>query len=158
MDSDPGAAYSRSMSDKPELRQDAITTVREFFAALEMSAVDEALELLDPDIVWKNTSLPDVRGISRVGGLLRGLSRDSFGFRVDMNHIAMEADGRPVSEGDTVLTERTDYLRAGRVEIGFWVCGTFELVDGRITLWHDHFSWEDFLRGTVSGLWKAVRG
>ncbi|MGF6883184.1 limonene-1,2-epoxide hydrolase [Nocardia sp. GAS34] len=145
------------MSEKPELRQDAITTVREFFAALEMGAVDEALDLLDPDIVWKNTSLPDVRGLGRVGGLLRGLNRDSFGFRADIHHIAMESDGRPVSEGDTVLTERTDYLRAGPVEIAFWVCGTFELVDGRITLWHDHFSWENFVRGTAAGLWNALR-
>jgi len=145
------------MSEKPELRQDAITTVREFFAALEMGAVDEALELLDPDVVWKNTSLPDVRGIVRVGGLLRGLNRKSFGFRADMHHIAMESDGRPASEGDTVLTERTDYLRAGPIEIAFWVCGTFELVDGRITLWHDHFSWENFLHGTLAALWRAVR-
>ncbi len=144
------------MAEKPELRQDAITTVREFFAALAVGEVDEALELLDADIVWKNTSLPDVRGSGRVGKLLRGLSRDSFGFRADMHHIAAESDGRPASEGDTVLTERTDYLRFGPLEIGFWVCGTFELVDGRITLWHDHFSWEDFLRGTAQGLWGAL--
>ncbi len=36
--------------------------------------------------------------------------------------------------------------------------GTFELVDGRIILWHDHFSWENFLRGTAMGLVKAVLG
>jgi limonene-1,2-epoxide hydrolase len=145
------------MSDKPELRQDAITTVRELFAALEIGAVDEALELLDPGVVWKNTSLPDVRGIDRVSGLLHALNRDSLGFRADMHHIALATDGCPASEGDTVLTERTDYLRAGPVEIAFWVCGTFELVDNRITLWHDHFSWENFLRGTVLGLWKGIR-
>ncbi|RDI52922.1 limonene-1,2-epoxide hydrolase family protein [Nocardia mexicana] len=145
------------MSELPELQQDAITTVREFFAALEMGAVDEALDLVDPDIVWKNTSLPDVRGAGRVGGLLRGLNRPSFGFRADMNHIAAESNGSPAAEGSTVLTERIDYLRAGPVEIAFWVCGTFEIVDGRITLWHDHFSWENFLRGTAVGLWRAMR-
>ncbi|MEV0299278.1 limonene-1,2-epoxide hydrolase family protein [Nocardia sp. NPDC050710] len=136
------------MSDEPELKQEPITTVREFFSALELGAVDEALELLDPDIVWKNTSLPDVRGIRRVGGMLRGLNRDQFGFGLDMHHIA--------ADGDIVLTDRTDYLRVGPVRIGFWVTGTFELRDGRIVLWHDHFSWENFLRGVAVGLWRAV--
>ncbi|MBL1076026.1 nuclear transport factor 2 family protein [Nocardia sp. 2] len=137
------------MSELPELQQDAITTVREFFAALEMNAIDEALDLADPGIVWKNTSLPDIRGLDRVRWVFNGLRGDAFGFRIDMHHIA--ADGK-----DVVLTERTDYLRIGPVEIGFWVCGTFELRDGRITVWHDHFSWENFLRGTVLGLVRAV--
>jgi limonene-1,2-epoxide hydrolase len=136
------------MTEDLELKQDAITTVREFFAALEIGAVQEALDLLHPDIVWKNTSLPDVRGIRRVGGVLRGLSRDAFGFAVEMHHIA--------ADGDVVLTDRTDILRFGPVRISFWVAGTFELVDGRIILWHDHFSWENFLRGTAVGLVRAI--
>ncbi|MEV6278063.1 limonene-1,2-epoxide hydrolase family protein [Nocardia sp. NPDC051832] len=136
------------MSEELELMQDAITTVREFFAALEMGAVDEALELLHPDIVWKNTSLPDIRGLRRVGAVLRGLDKDAFGFGVDMHHIA--------ANGGIVLTDRTDYLRAGPLTIGFWVTGTLELREGRIVLWHDHFSFENFLRGTAVGLWRLV--
>lgn len=131
-----------------ELEQDSITTVREFFAALEIGAVSEALELLHPDIVWKNTSLPDVRGERRVAQLLRGLNRDRFGFAAIMHHIA--------ADGPIVLSDRTDILRIGPVKISFWVAGTFELRDGRIILWHDHFSWENFLRGAVAGAWKAV--
>ncbi|QLY32721.1 limonene-1,2-epoxide hydrolase family protein [Nocardia huaxiensis] len=137
------------MPELPELQQDAITTVREFFAALEMNAVDEALDLADPSIVWKNTSLPDIRGLDRVRWVLNFLSADRFGFRADMHNIAADGDS-------VVLTERTDHLRMGPVEISFWVCGTFELRDGRITLWHDHFSWENFLRGTVMGLIRAA--
>ncbi|MGV9414486.1 limonene-1,2-epoxide hydrolase family protein [Nocardia sp. NPDC003693] len=137
------------MSDIPELQQEAVTTVREFFAALEVKAIGEALELVDPAIVWKNTSLPDVRGIDRVRWVFDRLANPRYGFRVDVHNIA--ADGP-----NLVLTERTDYLRFGPVEIGFWVCGTFELVDGRIVLWHDHFSWENLLRGTVTGLVRAV--
>lgn len=137
------------MSDIPELQQDAVTTVREFFAALEMKIIDEALDLADPGLVWKNTSLPDVRGLDRVRWVLKQLQNPRFGFRVDIHHIA--ADGENV-----VLTERTDYLRFGPVEIAFWVCGTFELKDGRIVLWHDHFSWENFLRGSIAGIVRAV--
>ncbi|MCU1643278.1 MAG: Limonene,2-epoxide hydrolase [Nocardia sp.] len=139
------------MSDLPELQQDAVTTVREFFAAMEMKAVTEALDLVDPAIVWKNTSLPDVRGADRVRWILDKLSNPRYGFRADMHHAAADENG-------VVLTERTDYLRFGPVEIAFWVCGTFELRDGRITLWHDHFSWENFLRGTAVGLFRAARG
>lgn len=131
-----------------ELTQDAITTVREFFTAMEMGAIGEALELVHPDIVWKNTTLPDVRGAHRVGSLLRGLSRDRFGFSAEIHHIA--------ADGDIVLTDRTDILRFGPVSIEFWVAGTFELHGGRIILWHDHFSWENFLRGTAKGLVRAV--
>ncbi|MFC9996636.1 limonene-1,2-epoxide hydrolase family protein [Nocardia sp. NPDC127526] len=137
------------MSDLPELQQDAITTVREFFAALEMKIIDEALELADPSIVWKNTSLPDVRGLDRVRWVLKQFNNPRFGFRADMHHIAATAD-------NTVLTERTDYLRVGPIEIAFWVCGTFELRGGRIVLWHDHFSWENFLRGTAVGVFRAL--
>lgn len=131
-----------------ELNQDAITTVREFFTAMEIGAIDEALELVHPDIVWKNTSLPDVRGARLVGKILRGLDGDRFGFSARMHHIA--------ADGPIVLTDRTDILRFGPVHIEFWVMGTFELVDGRIILWHDHFSFENFLRGTAVGIVKAL--
>ncbi|MFR9750962.1 limonene-1,2-epoxide hydrolase family protein [Nocardia sp. 004] len=136
------------MTDELDLKQDSITTVREFFTALAMSAPEESIDLLHPDIVWKNTSLPDARGIRRVGGALRALRRDWLGFDVEIHHIA--------ADGEVVLTDRTDYLRFGPVRIGFWVTGTFELRDGRIILWHDHFSWENFLRGIVVGLWRAA--
>ncbi|WP_433682873.1 limonene-1,2-epoxide hydrolase family protein [Nocardia sp. CA-119907] len=135
------------MSEELELEQDAITTVREFFAALELGAVEEALDLLHPDVVWKNTSLPTVGG-GLTRRILRGLNRDTIGFAAEMRHIA--------ADGDIVLTDRTDILRVGSVRIAFWVCGTFELRDGRIILWHDHFSWENFLRGTVVGLVRAA--
>ncbi|QBS41217.1 limonene-1,2-epoxide hydrolase family protein [Nocardia sp. CS682] len=135
------------MTQDLELQQDAITTVREFLSALELGAVDEALELLHPDVVWKNTSLPDVGG-GLARKILRNLNRDPFGFEVDVHHIA--------ADGNIVLTDRTDFLQFGPLKIGFWVTGTFELRDGRIILWHDHFSWENLLRGTAVGVWRAV--
>ncbi|MET8871005.1 limonene-1,2-epoxide hydrolase family protein [Nocardia sp. NPDC004278] len=135
------------MTEELELEQDAITTVREFFAALELGAVEEALDLLHPHVIWKNTSLPTVGG-GLTRRILRGLNRDTIGFAAEIHHIA--------TDGDIVLTDRTDILRVGPLRIAFWVCGTFELHDGRILLWHDHFSWENFLRGTVVGLVRAA--
>lgn len=128
---------------------DPVTTVRAFFAALEDRAVKQALTLADEKIVWRNTSLPTVRG-KMVGRLLKGMDRDWMRFRADFHHIA--------ADGDVVLTERTDYLRIGRLEIDFWVCGTFRLgPDGRIQLWHDHFSWGNVLGGTLRGLLRMGR-
>lgn len=127
---------------------DSATVVRAFFAALEDRAVSQALALADDRIVWRNTSLPTVRG-KLVGRLLRGMDKDWMRFRADFHHVA--------ADGDVVLTERTDYLRLGPVEIDFWVCGTFELVDGKIVLWHDYFSWGNVLMGTLRGLIRLRR-
>lgn len=127
---------------------DPATTVRAFFAALEDRAVRQALELTDPKIVWRNTSLPTVKG-KMVGRLLRGMDKDWLGFRADFHNI--------VANGDVVLTERTDYFRIGPLEIDFWVCGTFRTgADGRIQLWHDYFSWTNLVGGTVRGLVRMV--
>jgi len=127
---------------------DPVSTVQAFFSALEDRAVTQALALADDKIVWRNTSLPTVKG-KLVARLLRGMDRDWMGFRADFHHVA--------AAGNVVLTERTDYLRFGALEIDFWVCGTFELRDGRIVLWHDHFSWGNVLGGTVRGLFRMAR-
>lgn len=127
---------------------DPVAIVTAFFAALEDRALKQALAMADDRIVWRNTSLPTVRG-KLVTWLLRGMDRDWIGFRADFHHVA--------AAEDVVLTERTDYLRMGPLEIDFWVCGTFELRNGKIVLWHDHFSWGSVLRGTVRGLWRMLR-
>ncbi|PWN01427.1 epoxide hydrolase [Nocardioides silvaticus] len=129
---------------------DPATTVRAFFAAMEDRAVRQALELTDPGIVWRNTSLPTVKG-KMVGRILKGLEKGAFGIRADFHDV--------VATGNVVLTRRTDYLRMGPLEIDFWVCGTFHLSpEGRIVLWHDYFSWTNVLGGTVRGAFRMVRG
>jgi limonene-1,2-epoxide hydrolase len=37
------------------------------------------------------------------------------------------------------MTERTDSIIIGRFRAEFWVCGVFEVHDGKITLWRDYF-------------------
>ena len=60
-----------------------------------------------------------------------------------------------------VLTERTDVLTAARFSARFWVCGTFELRDGRIVLWRDRFDFADVtvaaLRGAAGALISLAR-
>jgi limonene-1,2-epoxide hydrolase len=119
------------------------SVVREFLQRLERHDARGALTLLDPDIVWRNTGMPTLRG-RRVSGTLLDMENRGIGFAARMHHLA--------ADGDVVLTERTDVLRYARFETSFWVCGTFEIRDNRIVLWDDHFSWGALVRSSVRGL------
>ncbi len=92
---------------------------------------------------------PHLACAQRISTILAGLEKPSIGFDVVVHHIAAESV-------EVVLTERTDVLRVGRVEIAFPVCGTFELRDGRILVWRDHFDVLGFLGATALGLVRAV--
>jgi limonene-1,2-epoxide hydrolase len=113
---------------------DSAEVVTGFLRRLERGDVDGAMGLMTDDAVWINVSLPTVRGKRRIDRLLRGMDRRGD-FRVYFHNVA--------TEGDVVLTERTDALRVGRFEQRFWVYGRFEVRDGRISLWRDSFDWLD---------------
>ena len=57
-----------------------------------------------------------------------------------------------------VLTERTDILGFGPLSVDFWVCGRFEVRDGRICGWRDYFSTADMTRGVARGIIRMVTG
>ena len=59
---------------------------------------------------------------------------------------------RVAADGSAVLTERTDALIFGPLRVQFWVCGVFEVHDGRITLWRDYFDVLDILKATLRGV------
>ena len=76
-----------------------------------------------------------------------------------MNHPALGFDvriHRSATDGDTVMNERTDLLRFGPVQLTFWICGVFEVHDGKITLWRDYFDMLDMAKALVRGLVGAV--
>lgn len=60
------------------------------------------------------------------------------------------------ADGAAVLTERTDALIIGPLRVQFWVCGVFEVDDGRITLWRDYFDVYDMFKGLLRGLVALV--
>ncbi|WP_242676906.1 limonene-1,2-epoxide hydrolase family protein [Rhodococcus sp. ABRD24] len=122
--------------------------VEDFFAALTDLDVPRAAEYLTSDIAWHNTTLPTLRGLPVVTRALRFASRPACRFEAVMHHIA--------SDGDSVLTERTDTLTVGPFRSTFWVCGTFELRDGRIAVWRDRFSWGNVAVGTVTATAGAL--
>ncbi|MCZ4498221.1 MAG: Limonene,2-epoxide hydrolase [Marmoricola sp.] len=122
--------------------------VSTFLELLENGDAQAAVELLDPDVAWRNTGMPTFRG-KKVVAMLRDMDRRGIRFRVDMHHIA--------ENGPIVLTERTDHLAYRRWESSFWVCGTFEVIEGRITLWDDHFSMGNVLAASIRGVVGMVR-
>ena len=118
-------------------------TVREFFRLLALPDTKAAIELLDPEVVWRNTGLPTIKG-RKVGGMLLDAEKRGLTVDITIHHAA--------ADGAVVLTDRADVLRKGKWETSFWVRGTFEVHDGRITVWDDAFSWVDFTRGSLLGL------
>ena len=104
-------------------------------------AVIEAL--VADDIAYENVGFPVIRGGARVVKLLRGME-GKMGFEVKFH--------RNVAEGGTVLNERTDAMVFGPLRLQFWVCGVFEVRDGRITLWRDYFDNVAFIRAIGRGL------
>lgn len=126
------------------VRRTPVDVVTEFLRALETQDHDAIAALLAPGLEYTNVSLPTIRGGERVAALMRRGLRPGTAFAAEIHNIA--------ADGDTVMTERTDYLQAGPLRLGFWVCGTFRVRDGRIELWRDYFDWMDIGRATVRGL------
>ena len=122
-------------------------TVEVFLAALQDQDIDAAGAVLDEHLVYQNVGFPTIRGRARAIKLFRGMEGRA-GFEVKTHRIAVN--------GSTVLTQRTDALVFGRVRLQFWVCGVFEVTNGRITLWRDYFDMFDFTKALGRGLLGAV--
>jgi limonene-1,2-epoxide hydrolase len=118
-------------------------TVETFLFAVADEDFHTADALLADDVKWQNVGFPTITGRQRIVKLMRK-GQGRLGFEVKFHRIA--------SEGNAVLTERTDALVFGPLRIQFWVCGVFEVHDGRITLWRDYFDTFDFVKGTARGL------
>jgi limonene-1,2-epoxide hydrolase len=130
-----------------------VQVVRDFLRALERLDIDAAVALLDDEVLYQNVPLPPARGRRAVEKQLRGLAKYGSGFEARIHNIA--------ADGAIVLTERTDVIEVGRLRADFWVCGTFEVRDGRIVLWRDYFDYANllwaFVRGAVRALFAGRR-
>ncbi len=129
------------------LHPDNARTVEIFLAAMQDHDIDGAGAALDEHLVYQNVGFPTIRGRARAMKLFRSMEGRA-GFEVKIHRIAVN--------GSSVLTERTDALVFGRVRLQFWVCGVFEVTDGRITLWRDYFDMFDFTKALARGLLGAV--
>ncbi|BDB43408.1 MULTISPECIES: limonene-1,2-epoxide hydrolase family protein [Mycobacterium] len=122
---------------------DNIRTVEGFLYALQDQDFETLDAALDDNLVYENVGFSTIRGGRRVVKLFRKM-QGRMGFEVKFHRVA--------ADGDAVLTERTDVLVFGPLRIQFWVCGVFEVRDGRITLWRDYFDVFDMLKATLRGV------
>jgi limonene-1,2-epoxide hydrolase len=109
---------------------------------------DAAVGLLAEEVVYENSWLPTVRGRERVRKVFQALLR--IGTEVEMHVHTISADG------PTVLTERTDVLRWGRLRVQFWICGRFDVHDGQIVEWREYYDPLVILAATLRGLLGTV--
>lgn len=133
----PTSISSRMSADRPD------EIVSRFLNSVAERDYATMAALLAPDLVYTNVSLPTIRGGAKVARLFERLLRRGGGFGVRIHSMAVN--------GDTVLTERTDMIKLGPWQTCFWVCGTFQVQDGRIVLWRDYFDWMDFSAGLLRG-------
>jgi limonene-1,2-epoxide hydrolase len=136
---------SSSEVNAPDQASDPADIVKGFLLALQDDELERAMSFLDENVTWINVTLPTVRGRRRTERVFRtAFDKLGGGFRVHFHAVA--------TDGNTVITDRTDELIVGPVRQRVWVYGRFEVTDGRITLWRDSFDWVDVLIGLVRGL------
>ncbi|WP_029111103.1 limonene-1,2-epoxide hydrolase [Mycobacterium sp. URHD0025] len=123
------------------------STVETFLNALQEQDFDTAENALAQNLVYQNVGFPTIYGRNRAMKLFRSMP-GRMGFEVKIHRIA--------ADGAAVLTERTDALVFGPLRLQFWVCGVFEVHEGRITLWRDYFDMLDMLKATARGLVGVV--
>lgn len=122
-------------------------TVEVFLNALADGDLDTAGAALADDVVYQNVGLPTIYGRRATVGLFRRMQGRAE-FQVKIHRIA--------ADGPAVLTERTDALIVGPLRLQFWVCGVFEVGDGRITLWRDYFDFFDMFKATLRAVGATV--
>ncbi|WP_454560706.1 limonene-1,2-epoxide hydrolase [Mycobacterium haemophilum] len=120
-----------------------VRTVEVFLTALQDEDYETADAALDDNLVYQNVGLPTIHGRNKTITLWRKMA-GRIGFEIKIHRI--------VADGDAVLCERADAVIVGPLRVQFWVCGVFEVHNGRITLWRDYFDFFDLFKATVRGL------
>lgn len=126
---------------------DNVRTVETFLDALADDDLDTAAAALAEDVVYQNVGLPTIYGRSATIGVFRRMAGRAA-FDVKIHRVA--------ADGAAVLTERTDALTFGPLRLQFWVCGVFEVHNGRITLWRDYFDFFDMFKATLRAVAATV--
>jgi limonene-1,2-epoxide hydrolase len=127
-----------------------IAVVESFFEAFCALDTERALALMSDDVVYQNVPFPADRGKVAVARTLKGFGRIMTGFDVKMRNIA--------ARNGVVLTERVDILTGPLIHLELWVCGTFEVKDGQITLWRDYFDLATAATQVVTGPIRKLLG
>ena len=145
---EPASEVTEEQASQPAAGFTPTLVVERFLDLLRSGDVDGAVALLAVDVEYENKGLPTIHGRERVRRLFQAMNRVGTGFEVYVHLIS--------ADGSSVLTERTDVLKWGRLRIQFWVCGRFDVRDGEIVVWRDYFDQMNIAAATIRGLLGTV--
>jgi len=145
---EPVSEVTEEQASQPAAGFTPTLVVERFLDLLRLGDVDGAVALLAVDVEYENKGLPTIHGRERVRRLFQAMNRVGTGFEVYVHLIS--------ADGSSVLTERTDVLKWGRLRIQFWVCGRFDVRDGEIVVWRDYFDQMNIAAATIRGLLGTV--
>lgn len=118
---------------------DAAAIVDEFIRRVVAREITGACELVTDDIEYDNVPVGKNIGPAALAGFLTAM----MGGFDEVEFVTH----RQVSQGSTVLNERTDRFRIGERWLDLPVAGVFEVTsEGRISLWRDYFDMGTFER------------
>ena len=105
--------------------------VEEFISALERKDNDSAISLLADDCEYDNVPMGKMFGSENV--------REFLGPMIENCSSVDWPVHRSSSSGNLVFNERLDRFEMGGNWIEIPVCGVWEVIDEKITLWRDYF-------------------
>ena len=105
--------------------------VEEFISALERKDIDSAISLLADDCEYDNVPMGKMFGSENV--------REFLGPMIENCSSVDWPVHRSSSSGNLVFNERLDRFEMGGNWIEIPVCGVWEVIDEKITLWSDYF-------------------
>lgn len=109
----------------------AETIVETFIHAVEKKDFAGALALVTDDVEYDNVPMSKVYGPDGIRSVLEP-------FLAGAEEVEWVVH-RQLSDGRTVMNERTDRFRIGERWLEIPVVGIWEVRDGRIALWRDYF-------------------
>lgn len=105
--------------------------VREFCAAASTRDPKVLRGFFADDVVYHNIPMEPAEGIEATMAVIDMFVNMCEGLDFEIHHLA--------SDGETVLTERTDKFTIKGKTAPLPVMGAFHVADGKITAWRDYF-------------------
>jgi limonene-1,2-epoxide hydrolase len=105
--------------------------VRDFCAAVSTRDPEVLRAFLSDDVVYHNIPMEPAEGIEAAMAIINMFVAMGESLEFEVHHLA--------SDGNTVLTERTDRFTINGKAAPLAVMGAFTVSDGKITAWRDYF-------------------
>ena len=105
--------------------------VRDFCAAASTRDPEVLRAFFSDDVVYHNIPMEPAEGIEATMAVIDMFISMCEALEFEVHHLA--------SDGETVLTERSDIFSINGKSAPLPVMGAFHVTDGKITAWRDYF-------------------